>query len=208
MTPLETWLAGAVHGLSADSAAQVRAEIQEHYQSAYEAALAGGDTTTEAEFRAVAALGNARSSNRQYRRVLLTVREAKHLYYMTVDPSYLPARQVTVGKWAARLLMAEATAGLVLASWKDQGWMYLSLAIVGTGLFFRFLPVDTRSRGRKYRWAKWIASLGTAGLAAWLRIGPAWLPLGLLIMPAYFRYVHASIRRKLPVNKWPAKLYR
>ena len=39
-TPLEKWLSDATRGLSAESAAQVREEIQQHYDSACEA---GGD---------------------------------------------------------------------------------------------------------------------------------------------------------------------
>ena len=66
MTPLEQWLSGATRGLSAESAAQVRAEIQQHY-----------DAATEAGDDALAALGDPRVSNRAYRKVLLTEREAR-----------------------------------------------------------------------------------------------------------------------------------
>ena len=65
MTPLEQWLSDATRDLSAESAAQVRAEIQEHYESACEA---GQD--------ALAELGDPRAANRAYRKVLLTKREA------------------------------------------------------------------------------------------------------------------------------------
>ena len=40
MTALESWLQQATRHLSAESAAQVRTEIREHYESAREAALA------------------------------------------------------------------------------------------------------------------------------------------------------------------------
>ena len=64
----------ATRGLSAESAAQVRAEIQQHYDSACEA----GDD-------AIAALGDPRAANRAYRKVLLTEQEAKFLDNMLYD---------------------------------------------------------------------------------------------------------------------------
>ena len=59
MTPdLDCWLQQATRSLSKDSTAQVRTEIQEHYQSA-----------REANRMALIALGDARIANTQYRRV-------------------------------------------------------------------------------------------------------------------------------------------
>ena len=77
MTALELWLQQATRCLSRDSAAQVRAEIHEHYQSALENAT--GSNAEEADHQAVTALGDARTANRQYRRVLLTSAEEKVL---------------------------------------------------------------------------------------------------------------------------------
>ena len=208
MTPLEKWLSGAAHGLSTESAARVRAEIQEHYQSAYEAALADGTSSQEADLIAVAALGDARSANRQYRRVLLTKGEAKLLHLLTLNASSLPPRRVTTGKWLARLLLAEAFFGAILVSWKNPEWLCLNLALVGVFLADRFLRIDTPSRGRAYRWAKWTALLGGAALTAWLGVGPLWMPLAVLLFPAYMECVRMSIRRKLPVDQWPKRLYR
>ncbi len=65
MTSLYLWLLDATEGLSAESAAQVRAEIQQHYDLACEA----GDD-------ALASLGDPRIANRAYCKVLLTKREA------------------------------------------------------------------------------------------------------------------------------------
>jgi hypothetical protein len=66
-TPLDQWLFAATKGLSKESAAQVRAEIQEHYDSSREAGGAAADV--------MRALGDPRTANRGYRRVLLTKRE-------------------------------------------------------------------------------------------------------------------------------------
>ena len=207
MTPLETWLSRATHGLSEESAAQVRAEIQEHYRSAYEAALDGGVTAHQAELKAVAALGDAKPANRQYRRVLLTLQEAKLVQAMTSPPS-APSPHAAMGRWMARVLLAEAVAGVLLVTWKVHAWLLPNLALVGVVLACGFLPIDTLRRGRTYRWAKWTAFIAAAGVAAWMGVKPPWMPLAVLLVPAYFEYMRASIRRKLPVDQWPKKLYR
>jgi len=83
MAELESWLEQATRCLSKDSAAQVRLEIREHYDSARDAAIRDGATTDEASRSAVRGLGDARAANRQYRKVLLTSAEAKMLRRVT-----------------------------------------------------------------------------------------------------------------------------
>ena len=68
MSSLYLWLLDATEGLSAESAAQVREEIQQHYDSACEAGAPAADV--------IRALGDPRAANRAYRKVLLTKREA------------------------------------------------------------------------------------------------------------------------------------
>jgi hypothetical protein len=75
MTRLESWLTDATRGLSKDSAARVRSEIGEHYESS----IMRDVTPDEADRLAVAALGDAKIANRQYRKVLLTSSEARML---------------------------------------------------------------------------------------------------------------------------------
>ena len=79
MTRLDGWLEQATRRLSKNSAAQVRAEIQEHYASSREDAISGGATADEADRLAVSALGDAKVANREYRNVLLTAGEARML---------------------------------------------------------------------------------------------------------------------------------
>jgi hypothetical protein len=79
MTALEIWLRRATRCLSAHSAAQVRSEIEEHYESAREIAIDSGATLDEAGGTVVSSLGDARTANRQYRKVLLTATEARML---------------------------------------------------------------------------------------------------------------------------------
>jgi len=79
MTGLDNWLRQAARTLASDSAARVRTEIQEHYESAREAAMSGGAAADEADGLALGAPGDARTANCQYRRVLLTSAEARLL---------------------------------------------------------------------------------------------------------------------------------
>ena len=67
---LDCWLQEATRGLSNDSAAQVRTEIQEHYHSAREAAMSGGATEDEANRIVLTALGDPKIVNKQYLGVL------------------------------------------------------------------------------------------------------------------------------------------
>jgi hypothetical protein len=53
---LERWLIQATHHLSQASSLQVRAEIQQHYESASEVDERGGATPEEADRQALAAL--------------------------------------------------------------------------------------------------------------------------------------------------------
>ena len=66
-TPLDVWIGRATHDLSLTSAAQVRAEIQEHFESAREAAIGAGASPNDADRAAVAALGDPRAANCEYR---------------------------------------------------------------------------------------------------------------------------------------------
>src|SRR5262245_20019576 len=83
MQTLEQWLEVATRGLCDSAAARVRAEIVEHYQSAIEAAGAVDVESPDVEGQALAALGDAKTANRQYRRVLLTEGEATLLGGLT-----------------------------------------------------------------------------------------------------------------------------
>jgi hypothetical protein len=209
-TELETWLKQATRHLSRDSAAQVRSEIQEHYESAREAAMSGGPTADEANRLAVNALGNAKAANRQYRSVLLTSAEARMLREGNWE-----ARAVCSRSWLKWLLLATPVATLFVAA-----ALFLAGAIavaqvlliggIGMGLLFAapFLPIYTPSRGRVFRVVKWVVLIGMLGLA----FGPdalkwSWLLISCLWLVARIEWTRVSIRRKLPVAKWPKQLY-
>lgn len=204
-TDLESWLKEATRQLSKDSAAQVRTEIREHFESAREAAVGRGATAVEADRSAVAALGDARAANCEYRRVLLTSAEA---------------RLLREGKWEAQAVCSRAWLKLVLLAIPGvllyaATYFYLDGTIelarilfaggIVTGLVFLapFLPLYTPSRSRVFRVIKWVALTGALGLALeW-----SWLLISCLWPVAWIEWQRVSIRRKLPVAQWPRQLY-
>jgi hypothetical protein len=208
MTDLETWLKQATRHLSKDSVARVRTEIQEHYESAREAALSNGATTDEAERLAVTALGDAKSANCQYRDVLLTSAEARILREGEWE-------RRAFCSWRKWLLPAIPGTALLAASACFFAGAFgpartLLVGGIGMGLCFgvHFLPVYTPSRARVFRPVKWILLAGTLLLA----FGPdavkwSWLLTSCLWPLAWIEWTRISIRRKLPVAQWPKQLY-
>jgi hypothetical protein len=209
-TGLETWLKQATRHLSKDSAAQVRTEIREHYESAREAAMNGGANADEADEQAVAALGNAKTANCQYRNVLLTSTEARLLREGNAE-----ARAVCSHTWVKALLLAMSGAALFAANeFFLRGDIALARALfagsITIGLVFAapFLPVYTLSRARAFRVVKWVVMLCMLVFA----FGPdavkwSWLLFSCLWPMAWVEWTRVSIRRKLPVEKWPRQLY-
>jgi hypothetical protein len=196
MTRLDSWLNRATRHLSKDSAAQVRTEIREHYESAREAAVGGGATEDEADRSALAALGDAKAANRQYRKVLLTSYEARMLRDATRQsavcfPPWL--------KWWLRatpvgiLLMAVAL--LFLEGGIDQA--LVTMLICGGLAASPFLPVYAPARGRIFRRIKWAAMIGMFGLAFWPN-AHQWYWALLSCPLIWIEWTRASIRRKLP----------
>jgi hypothetical protein len=210
MSRLEPWLEQATRRLSKDSAAQVRSEIQEHYESAREAALSAGATPEEAERSAVAALGDARTANRQYRSVLLTAAEARLLRQGNCEAHALCSQA-----WLKWLLLAvpvgalAASVACLFAGAIGPARVLLASGFA-VGIFFvaPFLPIYTPSRARVYRAIKWVVLVGGLGLAFWPEVLQwSWLLLSCLWTVGWIEWMRVSIRRKLPVGKWPKQLY-
>jgi len=210
MTRLESWLQQATRHLAHDSAAQVQAEIHEHYESAREAAMNTGATADEADREAVVALGDAKTANCQYRKVLLTSAEAKVL-----RQSNWEARAFCSRAWLKQTLVALSFAALIGAElFFVRGATEIAriLFVLGLGLAMLFvgptLPVYTPSRGRIYRVVKWLLMIAMLVLIigadtlkwSWLLISCLW--------PVFsVEWTRASIRRKLRVADWPKQLY-
>jgi hypothetical protein len=210
MTGLDNWLKQATCRLSADSAAQVQTEIREHYQSALEAAITGGAKADAADRLALTALGDAKTANRQYRRVLLTAVEAKML-----RQSNREARAICSRPWLkAATVMLPIAAILASVTLFRLGATdvapILMIASIGFVVVIGgpFLPVYTLTRSRVYRALKWAALFSMvvlpfgASALQW-----SWLLATCLWPMAFTEWVRFSIRRKLPVAQWPKQLY-
>ena len=158
MGELEIWLRKATRGLAADSAAQVRREIGEHYESAREAAVVGGSSAEEADRLAMRALGDARMANCQYRKVLLTSGEARLL-----REGKREARAVCSRPWLKWLIVAVPVALVEAAAvsyFRGNVGLARDLLFAGIGMSPLFaailLPINTPLRGRVYRYGKWV----------------------------------------------------
>lgn len=209
MTALDTWLKQATRHLSKDSVTQVRSEIQEHYESARDAAIQNGAAADEADRLAVRDLGDAKKANCQYREVLLTSAEARMLREGNWE-----ARAICSRPWLKWMLLVMPGAALFAAATpfftgSTLAWPLLAGGI-GTGLLFGapFLPIYTPSRGRAFRVVKWVVLLSILGLA----FGPdslkwSWLLFSSLWPIVWIESKRISIRRKLPVADWPRHLY-
>jgi hypothetical protein len=210
MTGLDSWLSEATRYLAADSIAQVRREIREHYESAREAALAGGAPGDEADRFALSALGDAKTANCQYRQVLLTSAEARMLREGKWEARAICSRPWL--KWsiiAVPVVLVEAAATLYF---RGKVGLAQNLLFAGIGMSPLFaamlLPINTPLRGRIFRYGKWVALT----LAVVLLLGPDALKSSWLVMTCFWLiartdWTRASIRRKLPVSAWPRHLY-
>jgi hypothetical protein len=209
MTGLDNWLNQATRHLAKASAAQVRTEILEHYESAREAAVAEGVSADAAATRALTSLGDAKIANRQYREVLLTSSEARMLRdrnweALACSRPYL--------KWlflAVPFTLLAIAAALYLAG-RHAFAQDVSIMAFGMSplLLAPLLPIYTPFRGRIFRYVKWVAFTG----AFLLILGPlalksSWLFFACLWPLGWSEWTRASIRRKLPSSAWPKHLY-
>ena len=210
MSGLEIWLREATRHLAADSVAQVRREIGEHYESAREAAIAGGSSAEEADRIAVRALGDAKTANCQYRQVLLTSAEARLLREGKWEARAICSRPWL--KWliiAVPVVLVEAAATLYFHGRVDVARDLLFAGIGMSPLFAALLlPINTPLRGRVFRYGKWVAMT----LAFVLLLGPealkwSWLLISCIWLIGRTEWTRASIRRKLPASAWPRHLY-
>ena len=81
---------------------------------------------------------------------------------------------------------------------------------LGTGMLFSatFLPVYTPDRGRVFRLVKWTVLARILVLAFWpMMLQWSWLLFSCAWPMAWAEWSRASIRRKLPIEKWPKQLY-
>lgn len=198
MDGLNSWLQQATRRLSRDSAAQVRTEIQEHYEAARDVSMGGGATAEQAERAALSALGDPKDANREYRQVLLTAREAKML-----GEGNWEARAVCSRAWLKWLFLALPLAVLCAGALTKTWGLVAGGVALGVFCITPFLPVYTPARARTLRWAKWAVLLGMLAL----NLNLSWLLFSCLCPLITLEWTRMSIRRKLPVARWPKQLY-
>ena len=209
---LETWLGRATRHLSAESTAQVRGEIQDHYQSAREEALADGAAPEQADRIAVTALGDANDAGREYRKVMLTRCEAALLRETRWE-----ARAVCQHRSLLRhrSLLSIPAATLCAGIWFfAAGDAYLgavlTLMAAGLGLLFAspLLPIHTPARARIFRAVRWAWMAAILIIAAWPGIlKQSWFVAACAWPLVWVEWTMFSLRRKLPATAWPRQLY-
>jgi hypothetical protein len=223
MTALDTWLARATRQLSADSAAQVRAEITQHYESAREAALSSGAAPDEADRTALAALGDAKAANRQYCRVLITRTEARQLrssgreaQFFCASPfrkSLLVVVPVIAAICAAASYTFAAITGAFATHATSTAVVVARISVVAallTAIFFAvpLLPIYTPTRARIYRVTKWLSIVAVVLIIFdGDRLYSTWLFLSCFWVIAYTEAIRMSLRRKIPASHWPKHLH-
>ena len=209
-TSLDQWLDRATRCLATDSAARVRTEIREHYESARAAALCGGVTPEEADRRALEALGDAEETNRQYRKALLTTAEEKALRQSAWEAQAFCVRgRARIYGIALPAVTLAACVMLFVTGHRGIARVAFAATIVmGLLTLAPTLPIYTRSRSRIVRLLKWAALIGLPALA----LGPeawkySWLFIAALAPAVSMEIQRMSIRRKLPISQWPKHLY-
>jgi hypothetical protein len=189
-TPLDQWLFAATKGLSQESAAQVRAEIQEHYDSSREAGGAAADI--------MRALGDPRTANRAYRKVLLTEQEAM------MAPSLTQPKRPGL----SRILASSALLG-ALVWWQTSnrhigpGYWPITFAIFCTIPFAWIFPPTTLARSRIYVYVIGVRNILVAAMFGWYYGWIGALPLGavLFLLDYFFGYRRLAIFRKLAAGQ-------
>jgi hypothetical protein len=210
MTGLDSWLTKATRHLSQDSVVKVTTEIYDHCESARVTAIMSGAMDHEADRLALAALGDPKVANREYRKVLLTSAEARLLR----DGNW-EARAICSRSWLKWLLgvapvAAISAAGALFVVGAFGSGKVVLLGGIAMGCFFLgpFLPVYTSSRSRVFRCVKWALLIGTLLVA----LGPgalksSWLLTSSLWPLLWIEWTRASIRRKLRTADWPRHLF-
>ncbi len=184
MTPIESWLAEATRGLSPESAARVRQEIQAHYDSSNEAGEDG-----------LEALGDPRAANRSYRKVLLTETEAimAPVLVKPHTPS-LPSR------------VAALAVSAVFLFWQYQvrpaDWP-VTLAIFSTLPLGWFLPQTTIEKTRLFLYIHGLRNAVVIAVAWWYQGWENALTLGVVcfVLDYFVSYRRIAVFRKLDAGQ-------
>ena len=189
MTRLEQWLSDATRGLSAESAAQVRAEIEQHYDSAREA---GGDAAD-----AMRALGDPRAANRAYRKVLLTEQEAM------MAPSLTQSKRPNFQRMLLSAALVAAVFWWVTRKEIDPGHLAFTIGIFCAVPFAWIFPPTTFERSRIYVSLQGVRNILVLAILWWYDgwMGALALAPVLFLINFFFSYRRLSIFRKLAAGQ-------
>ena len=185
-TSLEQWLTDATRGLSVESTARVREEIQQHYESASEA---GTD--------ALAALGNPRTANRAYRKVLLTEQEA------LLAPALTRPKQPNFSHVLLSSALVAALLWWQMSKEMDRGSLAITLGLLCTIPFSWIFPPTTLERSRIYVCFQAVRNIVVLAILGWYHSRIALLPLVPVFFWSdfFFSYRRLSIFRKLAAGQ-------
>jgi hypothetical protein len=164
----------------------VRAEIQQHYDSACEA----GDD-------AIAALGNPRAANRAYRKVLLTEREAM------MAPALTQRKRPSLSVILQNAALMAAFAWWMSGKHQIPGFWPIMIAISCTTPLNWFFPPTTLERSRIYAYLAGVRFILVVAIAWWYQAWIIALPLGAVcFLLDYFLDGHRlSVFRKLAAGQ-------
>jgi hypothetical protein len=209
-TALEQWIRQATRKLSKESRARVRSEMQDHFESGRETALAQGASQEAADQAALLALGDAAEANCAYRRTLFTSSEARMLKESAWESRMVCSHRT--GKWILAILpLAVLLTGMVLLLAGRTGLgqtVLLGSLTLGVVLTVPLLPIYTVRRAQIYRVAKW----AVLGAMLWFTLRPSLMQASWMFTitawPLFWtEWTRVSMRRKLPVARWPKHLY-
>lgn len=197
---LASWLDRATRGLSTESRAKVRAEIEEHYHAALEEPGA-------TEQSAMLALGDPKTANCQYRKALLTSAEARLLRESAWESTLFCNSPRSARFFLPLIMFAVAMYFLDAGQFRMAGVFAWGGAGITLLMVARWLPIYTPARGRIFRIVRWTWMLGTFFIAGF-GTPLMWALFPTLVwVPFYYETTLSSIRRKLPVEQWPKSLY-
>lgn len=204
---LDAWLKRATCRLSAESREQVRSEIQDHFDSAREEALAEGAVPEEAVRAAVESLGNPRAANLAYRKVMLTRAEARML-----RESNWEARAICRYRFLIVVPLVVVAFGIALLAANPGSYLGLVLTVGGAGMCLLFgapmLSINTPARARVFRGLRWAWYGAIFAIACWpTMLRQTWFIVAVAWPIVWIEMTMASIRRKLPAREWPRQLF-
>ena len=188
MIPLEQWLSAATRGLSPESSARVRAEIQQHYDSAREA----GDDP-------IAALGDPKAANRAYRKVLLTKWEATMAPSITRSKRFNPVMLLGTALYAALITWL----GMGMKH-HDPGFVPIMIAICFDSPFNWFFLRNTIKRIHIYLYVEGANRILVVALAAWYQGWVGALVYGAMMTVLFWPLFYLANRNLLVLRKLAA----